>query len=472
MSDYRAGRKPWVFTELVHWSDGDNAGAADTDPVTTCGTGVPTIIKPIGSKYFRKDGAALNELWYIATDSIGGWQALDFTGGMGPTNIYNGTGSPLAIGELVYPSGWDATNGVPSVTRASNADLSTRAVWVVTEAIADTTVGLVDGTDLVGTLNTNAFTVGDKVYLLTAGTWGAAPAAPAILQEVGVVAVKSTTVGEVDFYPGLTALQGIEFSDVNLGTGTLMLGVAGVAAELDIGAVAQGLPLSDGAAGVTVGTMQAHGASTSTGTAPGTSDSGTASTTSSKIRLQQTTEPLAAAGTNYVAQYAGGAAIDDAGPFQQFVPARTTQIILGAGGAATVVYTLDGTDPRGTALQEIISTAGGGAGTYQGTKAFATITNIASNIDPVGTTDLQVGVGFGLGEACTNIDYVGVAGILEAPVSVDVATGTVIPTTAPNGAVLYTVIYRVVPIITDAGHDHAHTTTHTHDTTPPAHNIA
>jgi len=182
--------------------------------------------------------------------------------------------------------------------------------------------------------------------------------------------------------------------------------------------------------------------------------SSTAVVTSSKIRLQQTTEPLAAAGTNYVAQYAAGAPLNDAGPFTQFVPSRTAQIVLGAGGAATVVYTIDGTSPRGDAQQEIISTAGGGAGTYQGTLAFATITNIASDFDPLGTTDLQVGVGFGLGEVCTNIDSVGVAGVLEAPVSVDVATGTVIPTTAPNGAVIYTVVYRVQPTITDAGHTH------------------
>jgi hypothetical protein len=182
--------------------------------------------------------------------------------------------------------------------------------------------------------------------------------------------------------------------------------------------------------------------------------SGTAATTSSSIRLQQTTEPLAAAGTNYVAQYAGGAALNDAGPFTRFIPARTAQIVLGGGAPATVVYTIDGTDPDGAALQEVISSGGAGAGTYTGTRAFTTITNITSDIDPVGTTDLQTGAGFGLGAVCANIDGVGVAGVFEAPVSAHGPTGTVIPTTAPNGVIVYTVQYRVTPVITDGGHTH------------------
>ena len=46
--------------------------------------------------------------------------------------------------------------------------------------------------------------------------------------------------------------------------------------------------------------------------------------------------------TNYVAQIAGGAAIDSAGPFTAFSPTRLPQITLGAGGANPVIYTLTG----------------------------------------------------------------------------------------------------------------------------------
>jgi hypothetical protein len=170
--------------------------------------------------------------------------------------------------------------------------------------------------------------------------------------------------------------------------------------------------------------------------------------------------PLAAAGTNYVAQYAGGAAIDDAvGPFARFVPQRTVRIVLGVGGANPVVYTIDGTDFAGNAIQDIITAAG--AGTYEGDIAFRTITRVRSNVDPVGTTDVRTGVGFGLGMAVTGIDGVGVDGALEAPTSTDTATGTVVPATAPDGAHTYHVVSRVV-------HSHLMGSV---TVTPPAHNV-
>lgn len=189
--------------------------------------------------------------------------------------------------------------------------------------------------------------------------------------------------------------------------------------------------------------------------------SASASTTSSKIRDQQFLGALAAAGTNYIAQYAAGAPIDDAvGPFTRMVPPRTVQVVLGGGGANPVEYTIDGTNPKGDAIQDVISATG--AGTYQGDVAFTTITRVRSNIDPLGTTDFQTGAGFGLATVCSNIDAVGVDGVLEAPSTADAATGTVVPTSAPNGARLYTVDYRVLPIITDAGHVHG-PGNHTHN---------
>jgi hypothetical protein len=93
--------------------------------------------------------------------------------------------------------------------------------------------------------------------------------------------------------------------------------------------------------------------------------------------------------TNYVAQIAGGAAIDSAGPFTAFSPTRLPQITLGAGGVATT-YTLTGTrvDTGGAMTQTIAAT---GAGTFKASQPMATITRLQSNIDPVGTTDLQAG---------------------------------------------------------------------------------
>lgn len=94
--------------------------------------------------------------------------------------------------------------------------------------------------------------------------------------------------------------------------------------------------------------------------------------------------------TNYLTQIAGGAAIDSAGPFTAFSPTRVPQIVLGATGANPTVYTLTGTNiTDGAAITETITATG--PGTYKSTKPFGTITRIQSDVDPVGTTDLQAG---------------------------------------------------------------------------------
>lgn len=210
--------------------------------------------------------------------------------------------------------------------------------------------------------------------------------------------------------------------------------------------------------------------------------SATPAITADKIRQQQFLGAVDSPGDNYVAQYAGGAAIDDAvGPFSQFVPPRTVQIVRGGAGVATV-YTIDGTDPDGAALQETITTPG--AGTVQGTRAFASITRVRSDVDPTVTTDVQTGAGFGLGVVASDIDLVGMDGAKESPTSSHAATGTVIPATAPNATHIYSVQYRVLPVATQAAHDHgaatgaeaAHThgivdAGHTHLQSSHAHNI-
>jgi hypothetical protein len=171
-------------------------------------------------------------------------------------------------------------------------------------------------------------------------------------------------------------------------------------------------------------------------------------------RRQQTVQPSAPGG-NYHAQFAAGAPIDHAiaGGEQLIinVPSRTVQIARGGAGNATV-YTIDGTADDGTTIQDILNSAG--AATIQGAKAFATITRIRSDVNPGVTTDLQVGNGFGLGGPVSNIDLLGCAGAKDTIVSSDVATGTVVPTTVPDGTKTFDVRYRVVPTATNAAHDH------------------
>lgn len=200
--------------------------------------------------------------------------------------------------------------------------------------------------------------------------------------------------------------------------------------------------------------------------------SATPAITADKIRMQQFMGAVEAPGEAYVASpYAGGVIIDDAvGPFYVYSPSRTVQIVVGVGGVATV-YTIDGLDQDGVALQDIINASG--AGTFQGVKAFASITRVRSNVDPVGTTDVQTGNGFGLGVAVSDIDRVGLDGGAEGYSSIHIASGTVIPGTTPNGTHVYSVQYRVLPTAAQAAHDHGAATggeaTHTHSVSSGSH---
>lgn len=148
---------------------------------------------------------------------------------------------------------------------------------------------------------------------------------------------------------------------------------------------------------------------------------------------------LAAPGTAYVGQYAAGAPLDDsAGPFAQFFPPRTVQVVAGAGAAAHSV-TVTGTDCNGNPLVEVIAVAG--PGTVQGARAFSTVTRIQTNIDPGGTLDIQTGKGFGLGPGVASLNLLSVDEAVEAAASSHAATGTVVPTTAPNGTRRFAVQY-------------------------------
>lgn len=197
----------------------------------------------------------------------------------------------------------------------------------------------------------------------------------------------------------------------------------------------------------------ASGGASATACAGSTATDGGGALTVDKVNQQANLGALAAPGTNYVGQYAAGAAIaDNVGPFTRFVPPRTVQIARGGAGVPTV-YQISGTDCSGSPLVETINS--NGAATVQGTRAFATMTAVQSDVDPTVTTDVQTGNGFGLGAPFSDLDAVGVNGVLEAPTSSHGASGTVIPASAPNAARVYHVAYRVQPAGTFPNHQHA-----------------
>ena len=113
----------------------------------------------------------------------------------------------ITAGQLLYISGWDATGGRYSMNLA-DADATNPAkcaLFVAESTVAQGALGYAVGEATLSAQNTNsASAVGDPVYVgTTAGGWSltAPTAAGAAIQQVGVVSVKSATVGVVKLFP-------------------------------------------------------------------------------------------------------------------------------------------------------------------------------------------------------------------------------------------------------------------------------
>lgn len=118
-------------------------------------------------------------------------------------------GAALTAGDLLYVSGWDA-KGYLKVAKA-DADAAVPANAAVLVAIADiedAAIGHVGTAFHLTGVDTSAVSaVGDPVYLSdTAGGWtkDAHTTGGDSIQQVGVVTVKSATVGSIMLFPGLT----------------------------------------------------------------------------------------------------------------------------------------------------------------------------------------------------------------------------------------------------------------------------
>jgi hypothetical protein len=118
--------------------------------------------------------------------------------------VYNATGGTLTAGELVYVCGYaEVVTGYvrqPKICAASNAASSTKAKFILPRSMV--TASSNDAVKLyrMTAANTLGATVGDPVYLSTAGGWTlSAPGPSAFTQIVGRVAVVSATIGEIQF---------------------------------------------------------------------------------------------------------------------------------------------------------------------------------------------------------------------------------------------------------------------------------
>lgn len=165
------------------------------DGTTGAGLSGPgsTYVDVDAANAYMNTGTLASPVW---TPTGGGGDAL--------REVYNGTGGNFTANTLVALSGWDETLKLPKIVKA-DADAGLPADYVLPAAILDGASGLGRQTfRSAATLNTNAAAaVGDPVYLdySTAGGWTltAPTGATAVVQVVGRVAVKSATVGVVEF---------------------------------------------------------------------------------------------------------------------------------------------------------------------------------------------------------------------------------------------------------------------------------
>lgn len=169
--------------------------------------------------------------------------------------VANKSGGNFTKGMLVYISGYDATSGYPIVAKA-DADAPIAADLVLIEDIDNGDTGQAATVAVIGDLNTNAYTVSDIVYLsTTAGGFSTVPTTPdtVIKQKVGVVQVKSATVGEIRFFPGkkIMVYQGVNDAYVKPTNGIPATDLAtGVQSNLTAAGTAYqkpggGIPVSD-----------------------------------------------------------------------------------------------------------------------------------------------------------------------------------------------------------------------------------
>jgi hypothetical protein len=166
---------------------------APTDGTTGANEAAP------GSKY--TDYVTGVEYINTGTKASPTWQPMD--GGAGETReVRNASGSSIAAGKLVYLSGWNETEKLPTITLADADAGGARAQYVTLATIANNANGLaVQKLRLTGQA-TNGRTVGDPAYLsTTAGgyTFTIPAGDDDLVQIVGRVAVVHASTGVVEF---------------------------------------------------------------------------------------------------------------------------------------------------------------------------------------------------------------------------------------------------------------------------------
>lgn len=165
---------------------------------------------------------------------------------------------------------------------------------------------------------------------------------------------------------------------------------------------------------------------------------------------------LQAKGVTVHAQDPGGAALALVAGFTNPLPRRTLNIARSDAGPDNVDYTCTVKTPDGGSADIVLTVPRNGDAT---TSIAGEWTAISTAVDPVSTSDFVTGDGFCLGIIPGATKILSVNGVVEAIVSSDDGSGTIVPTTAPNGAKEFCVQYSSPHDHTITDPQHTHTLT-------------
>lgn len=180
---------------------------------------------------------------------------------------------------------------------------------------------------------------------------------------------------------------------------------------------------------------------------------------------------LPAAGTPVHADDAGGGALNLIAGFTNPVPRRVLNIARTAAGPANVTYTCYYNAPGSlSTTTSVIVPSGGNASTL----VAGEWTRVTTTVDPVSVTSFTTGVGFSVGQQIqtASTPVLSCNGVAETIISSELPSGTITPTTAPDGTRQFCVQFKTsnghgvtdgghVHSVTDPGHTHTHAS-HTH----------
>lgn len=366
--------------DIVIWAS-DSIPTSGTTPAGSLESGQPSIC------VYRAATNAQDLLWFSDDGGTTWTRAL----GSIETTVANNSGGPFAAGDVVYLASYDSAAGVPEILLSDADAVAKPGQYMLLEDIANGATGRAAKVGTVSNIDTSGWAEDTILYLSGTATTGntltdTAPSATGSQQQVvGVVEVSNATTGRIRFDLAgdevvrqlasriLVADAGscITATDVEaalqevflLARGFMYVGDAtGVLSRLDLGA-AQGIPYSDGN-DILRGTIQDHGASTSTLVATGVTVANSTDATGATVaNSTDVTGATVANSTDVTGVTASGAATGST---------AASVTVGGTTDSGTASVSVGGTTDSGTASVSVGGTTDSGTASLGGSTASGT----------------------------------------------------------------------------------------------------